>query len=120
MRRELAVWGIKVSVIEPGNINTPIWQKGIEWGQDMIAKLPSQGQELYGPRLKELIGFIGSNQGKGTSAIEVAKAVEHALTAARPKTRYVVGSDAKLGAMLLKILPDRWVDRFLLERRSNR
>ena len=43
----------------------------------------------------------------------VAKAVEHALTAARPKTRYLVGRDAKVRALMIKLLPDRWSDRLM-------
>jgi hypothetical protein len=51
----------------------------------------------------------------GCSAEEVAKAVEHALTAAKPRTRYVVGSDAKL-RMRLRILPDRTMDSLILKK----
>jgi hypothetical protein len=43
----------------------------------------------------------------------VAKAVEHALTAARPKTRYLVGADAKFRALMVKLLPDRVSDTVL-------
>jgi hypothetical protein len=45
-------------------------------------------------------------------AEEVAKAVEHALTAERPKARYLVGPDAKRRARLER-LPDRLRDRLL-------
>ena len=45
-------------------------------------------------------------------ADEVAKAVEHALTSPKPKTRYVVGPDAKRRARVQK-LPDRLRDRML-------
>ena len=40
----------------------------------------------------------------------VAKAVTHALTAERPKTRYLVGRDAQIRAALAKVLPDRMQD----------
>jgi hypothetical protein len=43
---------------------------------------------------------------------EVAKAVEHALTSAKPRTRYVVGPDAKRRARV-QMLPDRLRDRVL-------
>jgi hypothetical protein len=45
-------------------------------------------------------------------AVEVAKAVEHALTSAKPKTRYIVGPDARRRARVEK-LPDRLRDRLL-------
>jgi hypothetical protein len=40
----------------------------------------------------------------------VAKVVHHALTAAKPRTRYLVGKDAKLTARLAWLLPDRAMD----------
>ncbi|MBL8054960.1 MAG: short-chain dehydrogenase/reductase, partial [Nitrospira sp.] len=43
----------------------------------------------------------------------VAKAVEQALTAPVPKTRYLVGTDAKVRAFIGQILPDRIMDRLL-------
>ncbi|MDH5740623.1 MAG: short-chain dehydrogenase/reductase, partial [Nitrospira sp.] len=43
----------------------------------------------------------------------VAKVVEEALTAPYPKTRYLVGKDAKLRALMAKLLPDRVSDRLL-------
>jgi hypothetical protein len=46
-------------------------------------------------------------------ASEVARAVRQALTASRPKTRYLVGRDAKLASKLIWLLPDRWLDAFI-------
>lgn len=43
----------------------------------------------------------------------VVRAVQHALTSARPRTRYLVGMDAKLRAWMVKWLPDRAQDRLL-------
>jgi hypothetical protein len=43
----------------------------------------------------------------------VARAVEHALLAPRPKTRYLVGTDAKIRALMAKVLPDRLADWLL-------
>jgi len=49
---------------------------------------------------------------KAVPAESVAVAVEHALTAAKPKTRYIVGPDAKKRARV-QHLPDRLRDRVL-------
>jgi hypothetical protein len=38
---------------------------------------------------------------------KVAAAVEHALFSLRPKTRYLVGTDARVQALLVRWLPDR-------------
>ena len=51
---------------------------------------------------------------KAIPVSEVVKAVEHALTADRPKTRYLVG-DTTLW-LLLNLLPDKWRDWLILSR----
>jgi hypothetical protein len=43
----------------------------------------------------------------------VVQAVLHALTAGRPRTRYLVGADAKLRALMVTWLPDRLQDWIL-------
>jgi NADP-dependent 3-hydroxy acid dehydrogenase YdfG len=52
----------------------------------------------------------------GVPALEVAKVVEHALTAHRPKARYVVGRDAKIRLALSRLLPTRTMDRIIVGR----
>ncbi|MBD0385621.1 MAG: SDR family oxidoreductase [Nostoc sp. C3-bin3] len=114
MRMELRPWGISVSIIEPGSIATPIWEKSL--GQSEIAQqdLSQTAQNLYGKAMnivRKKMQIIASN---GISADIVAQAVLHALTAKQPKTRYLVGQDAKIGAVLKHILPDRLHDRVIL------
>ena len=46
---------------------------------------------------------------------QVAVAIEAALTASKPRTRYVVGTDAKVQAMLKWLLSDRVLDRLLIK-----
>ncbi len=117
LRRELAPWGIEVSIIEPGNIQTPIWRKGIAWGEALKEQLSAEATQLYGGAIDGILRYIRGQDGRGLHPNEVAKVVEHALVSARPKTRYVVGRDAKAGALLARLLPDRWVDRFIAGRR---
>jgi hypothetical protein len=57
-------------------------------------------------------GLVAKRAGDAVPALEVAQAVEHALTAAKPKTRYFVGPDARRRARVEK-LPDRLRDRLL-------
>lgn len=114
LRRELKGWGIEVSVIEPGNIQTPIWSKGVSWGRQMLEKLTPEARVLYGKAMESQVRYVESVDGKGLPPIEVAKAVEHALTAPRPRTRYVVGRGAKIAAFLSRLLPDRLLDEMIL------
>jgi NAD(P)-dependent dehydrogenase (short-subunit alcohol dehydrogenase family) len=108
LRLELAPWGIGVALVEPGTIATPIWSKP----QRTVDEFPPEVAELYGERVARFRSLAASRAAKAVPADEVAVAVEHALTADRPKTRYIVGPDAKRRARVEK-LPDRLRDRLL-------
>ena len=108
LRVELAPFGIEVSVVEPGTIATPIWSKP----QRNAEAMPPEARELYGARTEAFRAAAAKRSSGGVPADEVAKVVEHALTASRPRTRYLVGPDAKRRALLQK-LPDRARDRIL-------
>jgi NAD(P)-dependent dehydrogenase (short-subunit alcohol dehydrogenase family) len=111
-RVELAPWGIHVAVVEPGVIATPIWRTSLAAADRSLAQLPEakELERLYGERLEPVRKRI--EQQAGLPPDTVAAAVEHALTAATPKTRYVIGRDAKTRLMLEK-LPDRVRDRLI-------
>jgi NAD(P)-dependent dehydrogenase (short-subunit alcohol dehydrogenase family) len=110
LRGELASWNIGVALIEPGAVATPIWDKGLEQEKAMRSKLSAQALALYGPMLK-VIGSISQNSKQGGMPVsKIAEVVEHALTAQRPKIRYLVGKDAYLLACL-GLVPSRWRDR---------
>lgn len=113
LRVELRPWGIHVAVVEPGSIATPIWRKGAETADEIQSRLPPTVGELYGRRIDAFRKLAAARGAKGIPADEVAKAVEHALTAARPRPRYVVGRDARIRAGFER-LPTRARDRLLV------
>ena len=108
LRLELAPFGIHVAILEPGTIATAIWTKP----QRAVEDFPPELGQLYGERIGKFRQLAASRAGNAVPADEVAKAVEHALTAAKPKTRYVIGPDAKRRAAVQR-LPDRWRDSVL-------
>jgi NAD(P)-dependent dehydrogenase (short-subunit alcohol dehydrogenase family) len=116
LRRELEPWKLHVSLIEPGRIATPIWEKSVQMADDMAKRLPLKAQKLYGAKLDLMRDRATHGTSQGVPADEVAKAVEHALVAERPKIRYVVGPDAKLATVFLKFLPDRLLDSVARQR----
>jgi len=114
LRRELLSQGVDVIVIEPGGVKTPIWRKGDELARELTADLPPEGRRLYG----NLIAAIRKQTTKiatetGIEPRVVAEAIGHALTARRPRARYLVGRDAKLRAPAAAVLPDRLMDRIV-------
>lgn len=111
LRMELRPWGISVSIIEPTYVATPIWEKAVE--NETLRDFPQQAYELYGSALTAACKSALRSGKAGIPAEAVAKAVVHALTAKRPKTRYLVGRDARLAAVVSKFLPDRMRDWIL-------
>jgi NAD(P)-dependent dehydrogenase (short-subunit alcohol dehydrogenase family) len=107
LRVELRPWGIHVAIVEPGSIKTPIWTKGTERADSL--RNPAV-DELYGASIEKFRTLALKRGLNGIAPDAVAKVVEHALTAASPKARYLVGRDAKTRARLQR-LPTRARDR---------
>lgn len=135
LRMEVRPWGMHVSVIEPGPIDTPLMrEKLVEEFTRKLAEYPREQLDLYfkdfeaavqhvetfveriavpprGPldKLRRLI----SGQGWLHSPLEVARVIERALVSRRPKTRYLIGTQAKLIYAARRFLSDRAFDRVL-------
>jgi NAD(P)-dependent dehydrogenase (short-subunit alcohol dehydrogenase family) len=107
LRSELHPWGISVSVVEPGAVKTPIWDKAREQADHLERALPEEGRTRYARHVTAIRKAIEMQDRQGVSPDKVAAAVEHALFSPRPKTRYVVGTDAHVQALLVRCLPDR-------------
>ncbi len=101
------------SLIEPGEIKSEIWDKGTETIEAIDARLEGETRKRYDWLVDANLGFIEEGRDRGIDADAVAKAVEHALTARRPKARYLVGPDAKIAGTLARLLPDRLNEGFI-------
>lgn len=112
LRIELRPWGIGVSIVEPGSIATPIWEKSTAEADRMEAALDARGRELYGQQIDALRAFAAGAADRGIPPLKVAEAVAHALRAKRPKTRYLVGTDARMQSMIAAV-PDGIRDRLI-------
>jgi NAD(P)-dependent dehydrogenase (short-subunit alcohol dehydrogenase family) len=113
MRRELRPWGIEVVAIEPGSIATPIWTKGQAQYEDMQKRLPERFEELYGRRAARMAALAQRTGERGLPPEAVARTVARALTARRPRSRYLVGREARVQVTAFRVLPDRVIDRLL-------
>ncbi len=120
MRMELAPWGIEVSAVEPGQIATPIWAASAERADAMAASMPAEALTLYAAGIAGARSSAKRAERDGLDPVLVAEAITHAITAKRPRTRYLVGNDAKLVGRFVRHLPDRIRDRVLLGRRRRR
>lgn len=114
LRLEMRPFGVHVSVIEPGAIKTPAVEKTLGNVDEVIAKFPSAGVIQYGDMLREFARRACQREMNGSSPDVVAEAVQHALTAARPRNRYRVGKHVHVLTALPKILPENLLDMLLL------
>ena len=113
LRGEMRPFGVEVSIVEPGSIDTPIWSKGEEQADHIRRAMSPEQVEAYGDSVEAFAETARKTGARGVPALEVAKVVEHALTAEKPKTRYLVGREAKVLAAMRKVMPDRVLDRLV-------
>ena len=103
LRRELFIFDIKVIILEPGPIKTPIWKKAIS---------TDQGDYLdtaYGPILQKQNKSIQKTEANAIPAEEVAKIVYKSIVSKNPKTRYIIAKKAWTYKIFDK-LPDKMID----------
>ena len=119
LRLEVDACGIDVALVEPGAIATPIWKKSNAAADVMQATLQNDTLTHYSRHLEGIRRVIAKAEEQAISADAVARAVEHALTAAHPKTEYLVGNDARMRAAINAVLPQflqdslhRWFLKF--------
>ena len=108
-----------VSLVEPGSVATPIWDKGKDSAdaiKDRLTRRTIGSTARRWPRMGTVLEKIGA---RGVPPEKVAEAIGHALTATRPKTRYLVGADARMTLLMRRLLPDRLRDRIWPARRGS-
>jgi len=111
LRRELDQWGIQVSLIQPGAIKTAIWDKNDAY--DWRSEASSEHLSLYGAMYEKFRKLLVKSTNSAIPCDRVSEAILHALTAPSPRTRYLVGPDARMLARLAYLLPDRMLDSIL-------
>lgn len=110
LRRELAIYGIDVIVIEPGSVRTAIWDKAEQQDLSRYATTP---YAAIMARFQK--GFIAGGRA-GMPAAAVARVIREALESPRPKSRYALPRNRLTGWMIPRLLPDRWLDRLIVSR----
>ena len=114
LRRELRPLDVRVSVIQPGAIYTPLWGKMRESASEILATAPAEVVEVYRARYA---AFLNGNEARAqaskTTTADYADAVAVALAAKRPKLRYRVGADSSGSALARRLVPDRLTDSII-------
>lgn len=111
MRLELSPWNIQFSVIVPGFVDTPAFDKSRQAGEH----LRDDPSNPYRQLMSDLDAFATEQLKSAVPPEDVGKAVVKAVTADSPKTRYFVPWSARTSARMFGSLPDRVADRLLLK-----
>lgn len=111
LRLELNPFNISVSIIEPGKVETPIWDKGLNSFNEAMNKSDSEVSGLYRHLNKQLIKY--SLDSNGIPSDKVADLVHRILISKKPKNRYLLGKDAMF-FKLISFLPAGIRDRIIL------
>lgn len=116
LRRELVSHGVKVAIIEPGPIATPIWEKSQTEGMKKIDAYGPVLKQVYGTAMQSFDKEIKSAVKRAAPVAVVVKAIEHALTSRTPKIRYPVGRGISTAIVAASTLPDSWMDKIITGR----
>lgn len=120
MRLELRPFGIGVSIVDPGNVRTPIWQKGRDARRDLESRMPPEALRHYGVAIEGLARISEREERTGIEPEVVAKAVMDAIRSPRPRARYAVGVPRGWQRRLVALLPESARDRLVASAMKSR
>lgn len=118
LRVELLPFGVRVVLVEPGSVATPIWERSLRRAEGYLEPPPPGTEGVYGRYLETARRLAQRSAQRGLPPERVAQAVREALETPHPKARYLVAHPARAReTLLLRLLPpglrDRLVARFL-------
>jgi len=113
LREEMLLLGVKVILVEPGMIKTPIWDKS-ELQLDKAKNRTISVDLLVKLALNMMPNFIKEGKTTGKDPIEVAKIVHEALTVKKPRDRYPV-MDQPWKFKLGQLLGAKTIDKMVLK-----
>jgi NAD(P)-dependent dehydrogenase (short-subunit alcohol dehydrogenase family) len=113
LRLEVHPWGVKVVLVEPAQTDTDMWREAESALDESIAALSPEHRALYAKHLDGARKAIPRSQKMASSVDGAAATIERALTARRPKARYVVGTGPRVQGALVGVTPTRVLDAAL-------
>lgn len=113
LRMELRPWRIPVVLIEPAQTDTDMWRTAGTMVDEFEGALSTEHRALYARHISGMRKSVPISQRIAVRPEKVAATVLEALTAGRPRARYVVGAGPKLQVALLTRMPANLRDRLL-------
>ena len=121
LRREMLPWGLKVSIIEPGIMRTPIIEKYNKSTGELEMQLSSDVRERWGDEFfKCYFNRVKDNVllKLAEDPIKVVQALQHSVTSTAPCIRYRPGWQSAFVYFPLSMIPAWLTDLFYAKTRS--
>ena len=110
LRMEVARWGVRVILIEPGAIATPFRRNALR----TLPAPTAAGPSAYRLQYEAMFKIWRKRAERAAVGPEVvARAIVHAVEARRPRARYRMTAIARLGPLFRPWLPDRVADALI-------
>jgi NAD(P)-dependent dehydrogenase (short-subunit alcohol dehydrogenase family) len=111
LRREMAPWGLRVSIIEPGAMRTRMIENLDDrlkhvWDQNSSDVQERWGEEFLNEKMKRWV--YGPTRVNAEDPWKVVGALKHAVMGKNPRIRYRPGLQAKIFYLIFKIVPT-WI-----------
>jgi NAD(P)-dependent dehydrogenase (short-subunit alcohol dehydrogenase family) len=115
LRREVAAFGVKVVVVEPGAVTTEMTGRLVIASERITDGMSAEQHGRYDALMQAVIAQARTltREGAGRPADEVGRVIADAIVSERPRTRYTVGRDAAIGVRLARFVSDRMLDSML-------
>lgn len=109
LRFEMKSLGIQVVLVEPGAFETGIWTRNAKLSAGLL-----NPDSPNASRVTRWRSHIQKSQKRADAQI-VADTIAAIVENPRPKLRYVVGKDAKMGIMMRRVLPWRMFENLIVK-----
>ena len=120
LRQEVGRDGPRITLVEPGAVQTPLWEKVERSSNDIYQRLPTEGLDEYGRFLEQAIVKTPQSHRGGIHPDRVATVIEKYAGRRYPPRRRIIGGDARIAAVLNALLPGRFFDVLVRRSRSVR
>jgi NAD(P)-dependent dehydrogenase (short-subunit alcohol dehydrogenase family) len=113
LRVELRGWGVSVVLIEPAQTDTDMWRTAGDMVEQIEADMSADDRALYAAHIAGMKKFVPRARKLASPTSKVVAVVDEALTARRPRARYVVALLPKLQTAIVPRLPAPVWDRLM-------
>jgi NAD(P)-dependent dehydrogenase (short-subunit alcohol dehydrogenase family) len=103
LRLELRPFGVAVSIVEPGSVKTPFWRRSAEASLKIMYGAAPETRSEYDAMIRSVVRLAERHEANAILPEAVARVIERALFARRPRARYLVGSDARIRLLVARL-----------------